>query len=101
MTLSRLVNDKSDLRKSDNLRGIATALGIGEDVILYGPIDHYLNQEPGQSTVLSPMTGGSAAEQLLEFLSERLGHRRIAGELTDKDLIAAALSTARSLRRMT
>lgn len=37
----------------------------------------------------------SAAEQLLQFLSERLGHRRIAGELTDKDLIAAAYTLAR------
>lgn len=35
------------------------------------------------------------AEQLLEFLSQRLGHRRVAGELTDKDLIAAAYTLAR------
>lgn len=39
--------------------------------------------------------GQSPAEQLLEFLSQRLGHRRVAGELTDKDLIAAAYTLAR------
>ncbi len=96
VTLSRLVNGRADLRKSPNLAAIAEALGTVEEAILYGdrpsdPSSGVLRERPA----MEYGSGASAAEQLLAFLSERLGHRRIAGELTDKDLIAAAYTLAR------
>lgn len=39
--------------------------------------------------------GGSAAEELLHYLGVRAGLRRVARELTDKDLIAVAYTIAR------
>lgn len=98
VTLSRLVNGKADLRKSPNLAAIASALGTVEEAILYGG---GVSERARLGVVregpmpYEPTDQPSAAEELLQFLSERLGHRRIAGELTDKDLIAAAYTLAR------
>lgn len=87
--------------RGTNLLGLARALKQTPDWVLYG--GEGVSDARSSSVVreqAAPYIGGGGdspgpAEELLTFLSERLGHRRIAGELTDKDLIAAAYTLAR------
>lgn len=103
----------------ENLTRLADALGVTPAWILFGDagdmveihgkpfprVDLAKLSEAGRSSVVREEPAaygveveggpGSPAEQLLTFLSERLGHRRVAGELTDKDLIATAYTLAR------
>lgn len=89
----------------ENLSALARALGVTPDWILHGdsPSEtaaagaRLLGERPVNQYGSSdhPEQGGQAAEQLIDYLSNRVGMRRVAGELTDKDLIAAAYTLAR------
>lgn len=86
----------------ENLTALARVLGVSPEWILEGDRPEYITPEDvnqmGRRVAEPPgtyETRPSPAQQLLEFLSQRLGHRRVAGELTDKDLIAAAYTLAR------
>lgn len=86
----------------ENLLKLAAALDVTPDWILYGDRPQFITPEDvaamGQRVAEEPVgydAGATPPQQLLDFLSERLGHRRVAGELTDKDLIAAAYTLAR------
>lgn len=99
--VSRWENGDS-LPTAENLTALAQALGVTPDWILYGDRQTGRGANVIREESFIPYgergdegTEPSPAEQLLGFLSERLGHRRIAGELTDKDLIAAAYTLAR------
>lgn len=94
--------------EAETLRRIEAALEVESTVLSRRPLPFFWELETTEAAVLQgrevnrvadpdhPEEGGqSPAEQLLEFLSQRLGHRRVAGELTDKDLIAAAYTLAR------
>lgn len=91
----------SSMPTGENLSALARALGVSPDWILHGERPDYITPEDvaemGQRVAESGSAyePASAPQQLLDFLSQRLGHRRVAGELTDKDLIAAAYTLAR------
>lgn len=91
--------------------GKAEAIGVSEGTIrrwLAGdiplplrkdtrdPLVRFLTtgEENGIHEVPTPDPAGTPAEQLLQYLGVRAGLRRVAKELTDKDLIAVAYTIA-------
>lgn len=74
-----------------NLMRLSAALGVEQGHFVVrgsGDIDYDPNPDPE----------GSPAEQLMAFLGQRVGMRRVAGSLTSKDLIAVAYTIAREER---
>lgn len=81
-----------------NLERIARALDVTPSWIMSGDqVGHMVVRETGQIDYdPNPDPEGTPAEQLMAFLGVRVGMRRLAGELTAKDLIAVAYTLARS-----
>lgn len=90
--------------QGDNLVKLAEALETTTVFILKGllyeipVIDYPVVHDAPLPTPPEPSTEGSPAEQLLHMLGVRAGLRRVARELTDKDLIAVAYTIARADR---
>jgi len=85
--LSRLISGELDLRKSRSLNRITELLDVSEAELLYESNPEGPGSEDGEDVA-------SAAEELLEMLRERAGYRRIAREMTNKDLVATAYTIA-------
>jgi transcriptional regulator with XRE-family HTH domain len=98
--------EKGASPRISTLSKLAEALGVAPDLFMTGPtpVEDFGVVRQGRTEQVprrdqTELSGEDApptpAGQLLEFLSQRLGYRRVAGELTDKDLIAAAYTLAR------
>lgn len=83
-----------------NLVKLARALEVTSEWILGGDESgHLVVRESGEiSYDPRPDSEASPAEQLIAFLGVKVGMRRLAGELTAKDLVAAAYTLARAER---
>lgn len=83
VTLSRLVNGKSDLRRSPNLGEIARGLGVGEEEILYGRAGEAADEESRAWSVReSPAVYGSSSDE--ETANALLGSEETIRRVTDQ-----------------
>lgn len=83
-----------------NLVALAAILGVSSEWVLAG--DRGGHMVVGDSGDIrydpNPDPEGTPAEQLMAFLGLRVGMRRLAGELTGRDLVATAYTLARAER---
>lgn len=81
-----------------NLVRLARVLEVTSEWILHGSEGgHLVVRETGEIYLdPRPDSEGTPAEQLMAFLGLRVGMRRLAGELTGKDLVATAYTLARA-----
>ena len=98
-TISAWENDRF-VPEGTNLQRLAECLSVSRGWILDGDrmVVREATDAPYSPSPPAPDPHGSAAEQLLAYLETRVGYRRLAGELTSKDLIAAAYTLAREDR---
>jgi transcriptional regulator with XRE-family HTH domain len=95
-TVSSFETDETTPRGRE-LQQLARCLGVSMEWILEGDQGHRVVSPTGDIEYdPNPDPEGTPAEQLMAFLGMRVGMRRLAGELTAKDLIVVAYTLARS-----
>lgn len=85
--------------EGDRLDRLAECLGVSREWLLVGDVGagHFVVRDGGSVEYdPNPDPEGTPAEQLMAYLGVKVGMRRLAGELTSKDLVAVAYTLARA-----